>query len=250
MSTNYMQTDPRWKDTVYCGEPCSVSGCGAMALASVLNVYPPEIMAWITAHGYASSGSGTYQSGINACIAAYGYDSIKLTNGSIAGQDGWAVLNAISNNGIDGQCGILLMGGQRTGCISNYWTYGGHYISIVDSDYDTLKVYDSANPARSGWHALTDFQGDIKHAWITTCPNLRSLKNMTFNFNEWTLGAVSTDVLTAQQILATMGLYTGALDGSAGPLTVAAVRAAQQQSGYLTVDGICGYETMKYLLHK
>ena len=250
MATNYMQTDVRWSDTVYCGEPCYYSGCGAMALASVLNAYPPEIMAWITANGFTSNKSGTYQSGINACLNAFGYVGSKLTTKSIAGEDGYQLIDIIVTNAINGCCSIMLMGGQETGCVSNYWSKAGHYISIVDGDWDALKVYDSANPARTGWHAINDFLGDMKHLWITNCPNLRSLRSMEFNFTEIGIGAVGADVRALQLILKSMNYYHDTIDSVFGANTEAAVKQAQKESGYLAVDGICGFNTWKYLLQK
>lgn len=250
MSTNYMQTDIRWKNTIYCGEPCEVSGCGAMVLASILNVYPPEIMAWITANGYASNKSGTYQTGINACLNAYGYTGEKLTGRSQAGKDVYALLKAVERFVSDGGTAILLMGGQETGCISNYWSRAGHYISIVDADADALKVYDSAYDARSGWHTLGDFNGDVKHAWISSPPGRRSLLNMDFNVIEVRHGSIGADVRLLQMCLKCMGYYKGDIDGSFGDETLAAVIQCQEESGYLVVDGVAGYNTFKYILQK
>ena len=55
------------------------------------------------------------------------------------------------------------------------------------------------------------------------------------------------DVTAYQQQLATLGLYAGAIDGIAGPATLAAVRAFQSANG-LTADGIVGPATRATLV--
>lgn len=250
MSNKYMQYDIRWKDTQYCGEPCSVSGCGAMAIASIINVYPPDIMNWITNNGYASNKSGTYQSGINACLKAYGYSSLKLTSSSQAGKDVTEILKKIEKHVSNGGTAILLMGGKNSGCLTNYWSYSGHYISIVNSDSNRLYVYDSAFDARSGWHSLSGFNGDLKHAWICDAPGERSLFNMDFNLIEVKAGDCGTDVRLLQMCLKSMGYYKDTIDSVFGNNTHNAVIQCQKESGYLTVDGVAGYNTFKYILQK
>ena len=56
-------------------------------------------------------------------------------------------------------------------------------------------------------------------------------------------GTKSDEVKYLQQALATGGYYTGAIDGSFGPMTLAAVKAYQTKMG-LTVDGIAGPQTL------
>lgn len=52
-----------------------------------------------------------------------------------------------------------------------------------------------------------------------------------------------------QCLLAYLGYYAGEIDGSFGPLSVAAAKAFQQDFGGIAVDGICGEQTEKALKH-
>ena len=56
-------------------------------------------------------------------------------------------------------------------------------------------------------------------------------------------GTTSDEVKALQQSLASGGYYTGKLDGSYGPMTLAAVKAYQTKMG-LTVDGVAGPQTL------
>lgn len=59
-------------------------------------------------------------------------------------------------------------------------------------------------------------------------------------------GSRGENVKSIQRILKQTGHYAGSVDGIYGPRTVSAVRAFQKSCG-LTVDGICGPVTLKYL---
>lgn len=52
-----------------------------------------------------------------------------------------------------------------------------------------------------------------------------------------------------QCLLAYLGYYAWEIDGSFGPLSVAAAKAFQQDFGGIAVDGICGEQTEKALKH-
>ena len=56
-------------------------------------------------------------------------------------------------------------------------------------------------------------------------------------------GTKSDEVKLLQQKLASSGYYTGAIDGSYGPMTLAAVKAYQQKTG-LAIDGVAGPQTL------
>lgn len=167
MPTNFKQTDPRWAYKPYAGENMAYAGCGPTAVADVLDKSPVEIADWMTAHGYASNGSGTYQSGITACIRAYGKSCEQITPSSQAGSIDNPYFTRFFNTIKQGNCGILLMGGTKTGCKDNYWSKAGHYIAIVGYQDGKYLVYDPAYAARDGWHPFSDFSGDIKHCFIT-----------------------------------------------------------------------------------
>lgn len=56
-------------------------------------------------------------------------------------------------------------------------------------------------------------------------------------------GTKSDEVKLLQQKLASSGYYTGSIDGSYGPMTLAAVKAYQQKTG-LAIDGVAGPQTL------
>lgn len=167
MPTNYKQTDPRWAWKPYAGETMAAAGCGPTACADLLNIQPPTIADWMTAHGYAADGSGTWQYGIPACLKAYGHQCEQITPSSQAGSIDNPYFVRFFNSIKAGNCGILLMGGTRTGCKDNYWSQAGHYIAVVGYSNGQYRVFDPAYAARDGYHQFADFSGDIKHCFTT-----------------------------------------------------------------------------------
>lgn len=72
---------------------------------------------------------------------------------------------------------------------------------------------------------------------------------MTLNCEKINLtrGSKGDQVKQAQEILKTLGYYTGVIDGDYGELTVEAVRKYQRSKGTLAVDGVIGPVTCKHL---
>ncbi len=249
---NFKQTDPKWANYPYAGETMALAGCGATAVADVLDKKPVEIADWLTEHGYASNGSGTYQSGITACIKAYGYDCKQLTSSSRAGLMTDSSFDTFKKSVQYGNCGILLMGGELTGCRNSYWSRAGHFIAVVGYENGKYKVYDPAYDKRDGLHEWSDFAGCIKHVYTT---NIRwKAKTMstddtkyTFTTKQIKYGSHGVTVLLLQEILKARGYYKGDLDRSYGKQTEKAVKAYQKDRK-LTVDGICGQKTWNDLL--
>jgi len=60
------------------------------------------------------------------------------------------------------------------------------------------------------------------------------------------LGSTGTEVKNIQKVLKNLGYYTGSVDGIYGTKTKKAVTSFQRDCG-LTVDGICGPQTLLYL---
>ncbi len=270
MATNYKQTDPAWALYPYAGETMAAAGCGPTAVADLLNVLPTETADWMEANGYAVNGSGTWQPGIVACLKAYGHDSAQLTDGSRAGRMEDSTFDAFKKDIQNGYCGILLMGGTRTGCRTDYWSYYGHYVAVVEYDQatDKYKVYDPAYHLRDGWHAWGDMAGNIKHVFtssirwkyrgeaVTTAsvkkaPKVKAVKatpsQYKFKVKQISLGSTGIEVLLAQEILKARGLYTGKLDRSFGLKMYAAVKA-YQKARKLKQDGVIGPDTWKDML--
>ena len=78
----FNQYDPRWSRKAYAGRTMAASGCGPTAIANIVSskhsgVTPADIADWLTSHGYASNGNGTYWSGIKAALDAYGCPAIQ-----------------------------------------------------------------------------------------------------------------------------------------------------------------------------
>lgn len=172
MATVYRQWASPWGTDKYAGETMASSGCGPTACAILLDESPRIIAQWMTKHGYASDGSGTYQSGIFKCIQDRGHDSAKVTPYSLAGKMSSDYFDTFLRSVENGNCAILLMGGKRTGCADNYWCSGGHYISIVGyrrkNGVTELNVIDPYFANHDGWHKWSEFLGDIKHIFTTS----------------------------------------------------------------------------------
>lgn len=258
MATNYKQNDSRWAAYPYAGENMASAGCGPTAVADLLNRTPREIADWMSGHGYASNGSGTYHEGIAACLRSYGYQASKITSSSLGGVMNDASFEAVKKSVQGGNCAILLMGGLNTGCRNSYWSKAGHYIAIVGYENGKYKVYDPAWDARDGLHDFYDFQGNIKHVFITNVKwskqEKKENKKVMFEVSQIQYGSTGVDVLLCQEILKSRGIYNGELDRSYGRATEAAVKAYQQkrkdQGAALAVDGICGVNTWHDMLGK
>ena len=258
MPTNYKQNDSRWAAYPYAGENMAAAGCGPTAVADLLNKLPTEIADWMSGHGYASNGSGTYQSGITACIRAYGYQCNQVTSSSRAGLMNDASFETFKQSVQSGNCGILLMGGEKTDCRNSYWSKAGHYIAVVGYENGKYKVYDPAWDARDGLHNWYDFQGNIKHIYTTNIKwsngSSTGGNKFMFSVDQIQYGSKGSDVLLIQEILKARGLYKGELDRIYGNQTKEAVKAYQQarvnQGAKLAIDGICGPNTWRDILVK
>lgn len=253
MATNYKQTDSRWANYPYAGETMSAAGCGATAVADLLNKLPTEIANWMTANGYASNGSGTYQSGITACIRAYGYSCNQLTSNSRAGIMNDSSFETFKSSIQNGNCGILLMGGLNTGCRNSYWSKAGHFIAVVGYSNGKYNVYDPAWDARDGYHDWYDFQGNIKHVYTTNIrwtsggsSSASSSSTYDFSCDQIKAGSQGKTVKLLQTLLRGRG-WNIDIDGSFGNATRDIVVAIQKFFN-LTADGIVGIKTWRALI--
>lgn len=255
MATNYRQTDPRWGAYPYAGETMSVAGCGPTAVADLLDKSPVEIAQWMTSHGYASNGSGTYQSGITSCIRAYGHSCSQITGSSRAGIMNDPSFETFKISIQSGNCGILLMGGLNTGCRNSYWAKAGHFIAIVGYKDGKYLVYDPAWYARDGYHDWYDFQGNIKHVYITdikwksesTKPSSDD-KSSDYKFSvpQVAYGNKGNDVKLWQRLLCGRG-FKVSIDGSFGN-DCKAKTIAFQKALNLNPDGIVGIKTWRSMI--
>ena len=257
MATNYKQTDSRWANYSYAGETMSAAGCGPTAVACVLDKLPTEIADWMTAHGYASNGSGTYQSGITACINAYGYSCSQLTSSSRAGVMSDSSFETFKSSIQSGYCGILLMGGLNTGCRNSYWSKAGHFIAVVGYSDGKYNVYDPAWDARDGYHDWSDFAGNIKHVYTTSIKwrngissNTTSTTDSSYAYNftvpQIAFGNTGSDVKTWQRLLRGRG-FDISVDGSFGNSCKTKTMEFQKAVG-LTADGVVGIKTWRAMI--
>lgn len=260
--TNLKQNNPAWSSYPYAGETMGPAGCGPTAIADVLGLNTPVPVAkWLTEHGYASNGSGTYHSGIPAAIKAYGHEAEQISGSSLAGVMSCAQFNEFKKSIQAGNCGIILFGGVRTGCKNNYWCSAGHYCACVGYKDGKYLIYDPAYGARDGYHFWeADIAGNVKHLFTTNIKwspgGGQKGSDFTFTVSQIKMGSTGVDVLLLQEILRARGFTDAngkeiALDRSFGPATHAAlIKYQKSRGGKLVVDGICGPATWRDLLGK
>lgn len=243
MIYDYIQSDYRWASHPYAGENMAVAGCGPTSVADVTGELPPTVADWLTAHGYASNGQGTYWSGIAPACEAFGFKAQQLNSGDLYGQAGTNVeLNWLNMMRTGKYYGILLMG-------PGYFCSSGHFIAIKQvDDQDRAYALDVAYSPRSGWHDWSVYQGMVKVFYLVENKDTVIPENtFTFSTKQISQGSTGLDVFRLQVILRARGYYPGKLDSSFGSQTRTAVIAFQKKAG-LVQDGICGPMTWATLL--
>ena len=237
---NNKQYDSQWAAKPYAGQTYAQAGCAPTSASDIKGNLPTDMGAWLTAHGYASNGYGTYWEGIPAVLQAYGIGSTQLNYTSLYGNTTSTVFDKFRQSVQGGYCGILLMG-------KSMWTTGGHFIAIVgyDSSNGKYKVYDPASANRDGWHPWSDFSGCIKVCYTTT----EKWTSVTPTYPQYAFtpikcqkGTVAVSVTLFERILQARGIYTSTIDTTYGDGCVKACKKQQAIRG-LTQDGICGSDT-------
>lgn len=244
MATIYRQYN--YPNVIYAGEPMPASGCGPTSVAIITNTDPVVVANYMQSSGYAVDGCGTAWEGIPAGLKKFGYDGKQLNYGSLLGNSTSQVFTTFRNSIRNGYMGILLMGVGK----NNYWTNGGHYITITNyrNSDDKYYVIDPANSARDGWHSWADFETNIKVCYTTTAKwNGTGGDKYMFSVDTIEYGSENNSVLLFEEIMKARGYYTGALDKSYGNACIAACKKYQKLRG-LAQDGICGPQTWKDLL--
>ena len=234
------QYDPRWANKPYAGQTYAQAGCAPTSASDILGNLPTDCGTWLTNHGYASNGSGTYWEGIPPVLRAYGVGSTQLNYSSLYGNTTSTVFDKFRQSIQSGYCGILLMG-------RSMWTSGGHFIAIVGYDGNTrkYKVYDPASATRTGWHPWSDFSGNIKVCYTSTKKWAEEKPVYpTYAFTPITCqyGTVAKSVTLFERILKARNIYSSTIDTTYGDGCVAACKKQQSLRG-LTQDGICGSDT-------
>ena len=132
--TYYSQIDSRWKNKMYSAvgdksQTIGLSGCGptcsAMVVSSIKgNITPPEMADLYVKYGYRSRNNGTYWSAMKWTADVFDIE-YKETRSFDTAMD---MLN--DNNYI-----IAI-------CNEGLFTYGGHFIVLIGTDGDNIKIYD------------------------------------------------------------------------------------------------------------
>lgn len=253
MPSFYKQGQSPWGSYPYAGETMAAAGCGPTSVANILDKSPWEVAQWMTSNGYASNGYGTYHEGIYAAVRAYGYECNKISTSSLAGSTKGSTFDTFQKSIQEGNCGILLMGGQSTGCISNYWSKAGHYIAIIGYSNGQYRVSDGAYAARDGYHPWSDFVGNIKHIYTTNvkCSTSGTSTNTSteykFTVDQISFGSTGIYVKLWQVLLKGRGLYAGEIDGKFGNGTKSSTLAFQKTLR-LNQDGIVGPSTWSAMI--
>lgn len=148
----YSQNDPRWQRTLWTSNMTyGEGGCGATAVACIVNQLPTTVGAYIKSIGKVVDNQGTIWDGIPLACKHFGYECIQLNANDVQGNPGntyettWLEAMKTGN-----YWGILLMG--RNSFFSN----NGHYIVAekVDSN-NRCTVHDVAFDPRSGTYGWT-----------------------------------------------------------------------------------------------
>lgn len=248
--TNLKQNDGRWAAYPYAGETMGPAGCGPTSCADILGQDTPVIAAdWMTRHGYASNGSGTYHAGITAYLRNYGgLATNQITPVSMAGVMTSEIFDSFKAWIQSGNVGIVLFGGVATGCKDNYWSRGGHYCACVGYKDGKYLIYDPAWAARDGYHSWSDLAGDIKHLWTIGKNWKKESEGYTLTLANLKIGDTGNDVKALQRMLIGWG-YDLAVDGSFGTKTKKAVVSFQKAHG-MAGDGIVGTNTYNRLFYR
>lgn len=252
MPTDYKQTDPRWNYLPFAGENINNAGCGPTSCSDGLDITPDVTAAWISGHGYASDGSGTFWEGIPACLKAFGQECTQLCYDSQLGKYQSAVFDKFLNNLRSGYCGVLLMG---NGGSPVKWTSGGHYIFAADYNdaNGTILIYDPASTPRTTWHPWSDFLPSVKIAYTTKIPTISApVSGYSYEFEmEWLHAADKNlpmsqgpKVLLVQKVWKAIGVYKYSLDGKYENGTKGACIKWQELHS-LGQDGSCGLATQR-----
>ena len=186
---NYKQADSRWGSNSYAGDSMAGSGCGPTSVANIVESDPWAVAQWMTSHGYASNGSGTYWGGIPAALTAYGHNGQQLNYSSLYGYRGSSIENSWKHSISSGNyVGILLMG-------PGIFTSGGHFITITQYSNGRYYVHDPASYTRDGWHNWSDFSGAVKVFYLARTKQSSPTPSPS---KTWT--AINTAISTADSV--------------------------------------------------
>lgn len=213
----------------------SVAGCGPCSVASIAynlnesNKLHEAVLVWLASRGHMPA--GTTRDGLTKGMKAYllnveAYSSVTFN----------PIMDGIARTGY----GVLLMYGTSKGKPNDYWTHGGHYISITEYDpiNDSFYVRDSGARKRTGWHKRSEFKACFVSGWVLSFEE-KDMDKPTVPKYTLYKGSKGAKVEYLQQCLNYCGNYGLVVDGSMGPKTVNALKDWQSKNG-LAADGSYG----------
>lgn len=176
MAQSPKQNVPPQNAIPYASGTIGSDGCGVALIMAIMGWTSLDkwkyVADWMKTHSepdigpYACASGGTWAQGIPAFLNAHGVSADKLTGvHSEAGLSGTTAKNELRKHLKKKKRGWCVAGGIKTGCPSNYWTEGGHFLGFKDYDEknDLYYITDSADPNREGWHAWSEIEEWIKH---------------------------------------------------------------------------------------
>lgn len=192
--------------------------CGPYSLAECLGQGSGEnARNWLLERGLITSAYGTEYSGIVGYLGACGYSCSYDGRAHDAEMTG-SIFEQIISHLQKGYKAILCMHGRSKGCRTDWWTVGGHYV--------TLYGISESGPTDDSY---------------------------TFKVRQLKAGMSGKDVTLLQKLLCSRGMYAAkSIDGNFGPKTEASVKKYQkwisEHGGRLTQDGIAGPATWTSIL--
>lgn len=228
------------------GISMKASGCGPCASASIIcnaeNTDPVKIANWLYDRGYFFE-SGTSRAGITDVLQKHGLEVIGYFLPEHQGGSSWRKAMDLIKSLDEDWWGVFLTVGTSDGAKDNFWTYGGHYLSITDYKNGKLYVRDSGARDNTGYFDPEKLRYDTNVIWIVrkkkgastykgTFPTLPSKKYFCF-------GDSGNEVKWLQLFLQWYGVYSAKIDKDFGKKTLAAV-TAYQKAEKLEQDGCFG----------
>lgn len=276
MAQSPKQNVPPQNAITYASGTIGSDGCGVALVMAIMGWTSLDqwqyVADWMKHHSapdigpYACVSGGTWAQGIPAFLNAHGVSADKLTGvHSEAGLSGTTAKKTFRNHIKNGGRGWWCAGGIKTGCPSDYWTLGGHYLGIIkyDPEKDLYYVTDSASADREGWHTWKEIEEYIKHCGRIDLPSpkkeeeepmYKQAKKLDTSCHS---GKNQMYVLLFQEITSSRGIvapkkYGGnekvlKLDRDYGTNCVAVCKYLQNQMG-LPVTGVVDEKVWKNLL--
>ena len=234
------------------GISMAASGCGPCASASVIynldeSTNPVKVANWLYEHGHFYT-SGTTRAGITDVFQKHGFEVIGYYTPESGGGTIWQkAINKMKSLTGDWWA-VFLTVGTSNGARDNFWTYGGHYLSVTDFKNGKLYVRDSGARNNTGYFDPEKLRYDTNVIWIIRKKNSAALYSGVFptlpDKKYLCKGDTGDQVKWLQLYLQWYGVYSAKVDKDFGAKTDAAVRAFQEAEG-LTVDGWFGPTCLK-----